>query len=250
VRPPPAPVFRYGKHPDQVANLHLPAREGGPWPCVVLVHGGFWRERWDRTLMTPLATDLATRGYAAWNVEYRRVGQDGGGWPGTLTDVDNAGDALGDVPEVDAQRVVALGHSAGGQLALWLAARSTPKIRLRGAISQAGVVDRVRAHVDGLGDGAIAAFLGGSPEETPDRYASVSPAALVPLRLPQLVIHGGDDEIVPVAQSRAYVEAALMVGDHADLVELPGADHFDLIDPQHEAWKVVVEALPRLLATP
>jgi acetyl esterase/lipase len=240
-KPPPAPVVRYGDHPDQVANLHLPAREGGPWAGVVLVHGGFWGERWDRTLMTPLAIDLARRGYAAWNVEFRRVGQDGGGWPGTLEDVDNAVDALGDVPEVDPERVVAVGHSAGGHLALWLAARRSARVRLRAAISLAGVVDLERAHRDGLGDAAIARFLGGDPEEVPDRYAAASPASLLPLGVPHLLVHGARDEIVPVTLSRSYAEAARAAGDDAELVELPGADHFDVIDPQHEAWAVVVE---------
>jgi dipeptidyl aminopeptidase/acylaminoacyl peptidase len=247
VTPPPAPVVRYGEHPDQVANLHLPAREGGPWPCVVLVHGGFWRAGWDRTLMTPLAADLAGRGYAAWNIEYRRVGQEGGGWPGTFEDVGNAVDALAGVPEVDAGRVVAVGHSAGGHLALWLAARAAPRVRVRAAFSQAGVCDLERAHRDGLGDGAIAALLGGTPEEVPDRYAAASPAELVPLGATQLLVHGSLDDVVPVSQSRSYVEAARAAGDDAELVELAGADHFDVIDPRHEAWRIVIEALPRLL---
>jgi acetyl esterase/lipase len=247
VTPPPAPVVRYGEHPDQVANLHLPARGGGPWPCVALVHGGFWRAGWDRTLMTPLAADLAGRGYAAWNIEYRRVGQEGGAWPGTFEDVGNAVDALGGVPEVDAGRVVAVGHSAGGHLALWLAARSAPLVRMRAAVSQAGVCDLARAHRDGLGDGAIAALLGGTPEEVPDRYGAASPAELIPLGAAQLLVHGGRDDVVPVTQSRSYAEAARAAGDDAELVELADADHFDVIDPRHEAWRIVIEALPRLL---
>ena len=166
---PPAPCIAYGEHPDQVANLHLPAREGGPWPCVVLLHGGFWRTGWDRTLMTPLAFDLAARGIAAWNVEYRRVGQEGGGWPGTLEDVAAAVDRLADVDEVDAARVVTCGHSAGGHLALWLAARpripggmpgADPRVTPVAAVAQAGVCDLERARRDDLGGGAVEGLLG------------------------------------------------------------------------------------------
>ena len=124
MRLPPARQIAYGDHPDQVGNLHLPAGDrDGPWPAVVLIHGGFWRYGWDRTLMTPLARDLAARGIAAWNIEYRRVGQEGGGWPGTLEDVAAAADAVVGLEGVDASRVATVGHSAGGHLALWLAAR-------------------------------------------------------------------------------------------------------------------------------
>ncbi len=172
-----------------MANLHLPAREGGPWPCVVLLHGGFWRTGWDRTLMTALAADLARRGIAAWNVEYRRVGQDGGGWPGTFEDVAAAVDRLAEVDEVDAARVATCGHSAGGHLALWLAARhrlpdeapgAEPRVRPVAAIAQAAVCDLERAWRDDLGGGAVAGLLG-SFEDEPDRYAAASPAALAPV---------------------------------------------------------------------
>jgi acetyl esterase/lipase len=247
VTPPLAPVIRYGDGPDQVANLHLPAPEGGPWPVVVLVHGGFWRERWDRTTTTPLARDLAARGYLAWNVEYRRVGQRGGGWPGTFADVAAAVDALAEVEEADLDRVAAIGHSAGGHLALRLAARADARVRLRAAISLAGVADLERGALDVLGDGAVIEFLGGHPHEVPQHYAAASPAALLPLRVPQLLVHGTEDEIVPPAQSRDYAAAAAAAGDHAELIEVAGADHTDVIDPRHAAWAAVTERLPRLL---
>ncbi len=246
---PPAPVVRYGSHPDQVANLHLPAVEGGPWPCVILIHGGFWRERWDRTLMTPLAIDLAQRGFAAWNIEYRRVGQEGGGWPGTFDDVAAAADALVDIAEVDQARLVAVGHSAGGHLALWLGSRSDGRVRVRAGVSQAGVADLAQAHADDLGGGAVAALLGGGPDEFPDRYTRASPAALVPLGAAQLLVHGAADDVVPPTQSRAYAERARAAGDDVELVEIAGANHFDVVDPAHEAWRTVVQRLPRLLGT-
>ena len=264
---PPACQLAYGDHPDQVANLHLPAGDGsglqggagGPWPAVVLIHGGFWRWGWDRTLTTRLAHDLAGRGFAAWNIEYRRVGQEGGGWPGTLEDVAAAADAAGRMEQVDATRLAAVGHSAGGHLALWLAARhrlpagapgASPGVSLRGSVSLAGVSDLERGAVDDLGGGACAALLGGSPAEVPERYAAASPAALLPFGLPQLLVHGDRDDTVPPGQSRAYVQAARAAGDEAELVELPDADHFDVVEPRHEAWLTVVAWLHRLLVRP
>lgn len=248
---PPPPCVAYGGQPEQVANLHLPAREGGPWPCVVLVHGGFWRARWDRTPMTPLAVDLARQGIAAWNVEYRRVGQEGGGWPGTFADVAAAIDHLAGVDEIDAGRVVTCGHSAGGHLALWLAARhrlprgapgGAPRVRPVAAVAQAGVCDLEAAWRDNAGDGAVRDLLG-SYDEWPERYAVASPAALVPLGVPQLLVHGSADEIVPLAQSRGHAAR----DPQAEVLAFDGADHFDVIDPAHASWAAVVARLPALL---
>ena len=250
--PPPAPCVSYGGHPDQVANLHLPAREGGPWPCVVLIHGGFWRAGWDRTLMTPLAIDLAGRGIAAWNVEYRRVGQKGGGWPGTFEDVAAAVDHLAAVDGVDAARVATCGHSAGGHLALWLAARhrlapgtpgAEPRLQPVAAVAQAAVTDLETAWRHDLGDGAVAGLLG-SHDEAPERYAAASPIALAPLGVPQLLVHGTADDVVPVTQSQDHAAR----DPQAELVELQDADHFDVIDVGHAAWAMVVEHLRALLA--
>lgn len=247
VAAPPARRIAYGDHPDQVGDLHLPAGEGNR-PVVILIHGGFWRLPWDRTLMTPLARDLAARGFAAWNVEYRRVGQEGGGWPGTLEDVAAAADAVAGLDGLDASRVVTVGHSAGGHLALWLAARhriavgqpgAGPRVRPSAAVSQAGIADLVRGAAAGLGDGACVALLGGTPCEVPERYAAASPAAMLPLGIPQLLVHGALDVDVPPAQSRAYAEVARAAGDTAELVELPGASHLDLIDPGRAGWAAV-----------
>ena len=239
--PPPAPVARYGEHPDQVANLHLPRGDGAPWPCVVLIHGGFWRARWDRTLMTPLAIDLARRGIAAWNIEYRRVGQEGGGWPGTFEDVAAGIDSLADAAEIDPQRVVTCGHSAGGHLALWLATRDRlpagapgdpARVLPRAVVSQAGVCDLVAAYEAGLGAGAVGELLGGNPTELPERYHVASPVGWAPLGIPQLLIHGDADEIVPPRQSELHAAR----DPRATLLLVSGADHFDVIAPDHEAW--------------
>ena len=250
-RLPPAPCIAYGNHPDQVANLHLPALDGGPWPCVALFHGGFWRTGWDRTPMTALAADLARRGIAAWNVEYRRVGEEGGGWPGTFADVAAAIDRLAEVEEVDARRVATCGHSAGGHLALWLAGRhrlpagaigAGPRVRPVAAIAQAGVCDLERAWRDDLGRSAVEGLLGAFPGDG-DRYATTSPAALAPLGVPQLLVHGTDDDIVPISQSRDHAARDPL----AELVELDGADHFDVIDVDHAAWGAVTDRLQSLL---
>lgn len=248
---PPAQSLAYGGHLDQLGHLHLPAGDDGPWPCVVLLHGGFWRVGWDRTLMTPLAEDLARRGLAAWNVEYRRVGQAGGGWPGTFEDVAAAIDHLAELEQVDHTRVGTCGHSAGGHLALWLAGRqllpagapgADPRVRPIAAVAQAGICDLERAWRDGLGNGATRDLLG-ARDDVPERYAVASPAALAPLGVPQVLVHGTDDDTVPASQSRDY--AAL--DPQAELVELAGTDHFDVIDVRHEAWVGVAGRLARML---
>jgi acetyl esterase/lipase len=243
---PPPELVRYGSDPEQAAVLHRPAGDGGPAPAVVLLHGGFWRDRYDRTLMTPLANDLAARGFVAWNVEYRRVGREGGGWPGTLEDVAAAAEALLDVPEADPERVATLGHSAGGQLALWLAAGARSP-RPRAAVSLAGVVDLAGAWTAGLGSGAVGDFLGGGPDDVPERYSDASPAARLPLGIPQLLVHGGRDTVVPAELSAAHVERARRAGDPAELLDDPAADHFDVIDPGHPTWAAVVAWLAETL---
>ena len=173
----------------------------------------------------------------------------GGGWPGTLEDVAAAADALAARPEVDPRRIAAIGHSAGGHLALWLA--GTDEAR-RGAaaaavVSLAGVADLARAHAADLGGGACEALLGGGPDEFPERYAFASPAAQLPLGVQQLLVHGARDDVVPIEQSRGYARDARAAGDEVELLELPTADHFDVIDVAHPAWTAVVERLERAL---
>jgi acetyl esterase/lipase len=250
---------RYGSHPSQVAELTLPA---GPVRGVaVVVHGGFWRAAYGLELGRPLAADLAATGLAAWNVEYRRVGA-GGGWPTTLDDVATALDALAGPGQEAAggalplDRVVAVGHSAGGQLATWLAARpglpadtrwAAGAVRLRGVVSQAGVLDLVDASARAVGRGAVEDLLGGRPEVVPDRYALASPTARVPIGVPVICVHGTADGNVPIRQSERYVAAATAAGDRAELVALPGVDHFAVIDPGSPAWLACRDGVERLL---
>lgn len=236
--------YSYGDDAAQYAELTLP--DGVPSaPVVVVVHGGYWTSQYGAELGRPLAADLASRGFAALNVEYRRVGT-GGGWPQTGDDVAAAVDGLrARSAGLDLDRVVGLGHSAGGQLAGWLAARRGGAVTLAGTVLQAGVLDLVRGSEDGLGDGAVDAFLGGSPSERPEAYAQASPIARLPLGVPTVAVHGTRDANVPIDQSERFVAAAVQAGDRSELRTFDG-DHFDPITVGTRAWDLCVEALHQL----
>jgi acetyl esterase/lipase len=223
----------------------------------MVIHGGFWRARYDLSLGTPLATDLAERGLAAWNVEYRRVGN-GGGWPETALDVAAAVDLLGAAGQeaadhrLDLSRVIALGHSAGGHLAAWLAGRprlpppfGPPKVAVTGVVSQAGVLDLEAAGVARLGDGAVDDFAARMTKA--EDWRAASPARLIPLGIPIRCIHGDHDDTVPIAQSQRFVAAARLLGDDAKLITIPGGDHFGVITPGDEGWAATVQAVEELL---
>ena len=242
-------VHRYGPGPDQFLELTLPAGDG-PAPVVVVLHGGFWRARYGIELARPLAADLAARGWAAVAVEYRRVGA-GGGWPQTLDDVAAALDALPDVPgadRLDLRTVAVVGHSAGGHLAGWAAGRGRlpagapggqPRVAVTAAVLQAGVVDLAAAVAGHLGDGATEAFLGGRPQEVPERYRTADPVRLLPTGVPVLCVHGAADTTVPPEQSERFVAAASDAGDEAELLVVPG-DHMVVLDLTLPAWAETV----------
>jgi acetyl esterase/lipase len=245
--------YRYGQHPSQYAEVSLPPG-GEAAPVVVIVHGGFWKTGYDTGLGYPLATDLARRGFAAANVEYRRVGPGGGGgWPQTGHDVAAAVDALGTdgqqlaAGRLDTSRVVGLGHSAGGQLAAWVAARRGAAVPMTGVVAQAGVLDLVRAAENGVGGDAVQNLLGGSPAVKPDAYADASPVARTPLGVPSICVHGRDDDIVPIDQSERFVTAAAQRGDRSELRPFDG-DHFAPIAVDSPAWALCVAALGELLS--
>jgi acetyl esterase/lipase len=237
----------YGEDPSQFAELSLPS--GTPKGTVVVIHGGFWKAAYGLALGRPLARSLADHGWAAWNIEYRRVGGGvgaGGGDPQTLDDVAAAIDALA-AQDVPRDRVLALGHSAGGHLAAWAASRGRferwpVRVGLTGVVSQAGVLDLWSAYAEGLGSGAVAAFLGHPPGPA-DR--PVDPLHQVPLDVPVHCIHAAGDDTVPVTQSRTYVRAATEAGASARLTEVQG-DHFTLIDPQTDAWSRTLAILDGL----
>lgn len=231
----------YGDHPAQFGEMYLPRRTACAG-TVVIIHGGFWRARYDLALGRPLAADLAAHGFAAWNIEYRRVGN-GGGWPATADDVAAAIDKLAEL-DVDSSAAVAVGHSAGGHLAVWAAGRTDAVVPVTAAVAQAGVLDLAAAHREQLGDGAVAAFLGGAPDEHRERYLAADPLAAAPPRVPVLCVHARGDDTVPISQSEAYVAASAA---RAVLHEVPG-DHYTVIDPHDGSWALVRAALPDLLA--
>ena len=236
-------THRYGGLPDQVADLRVPTGDG-PHPVAMIIHGGFWRARYTREIMEGLACDLSLAGWATWNVEYRRVGA-GGGVPQTLDDVLAAHDAVATLrAPLDVRRIAVLGHSAGGHLAFWLASRR----RLQLAVSLAGVVCLAEAARQRLGDGAVSAFCGGGPEDVPRVYERADPSAHLPLGVPQLVVHGDADDVVPVEMSRTWAERAATTGDACELMVLRGVGHFELIDPRAPAWASVRARLPRAAA--
>jgi acetyl esterase/lipase len=272
--PTPSATIPYGPHPSQFLELYRPAGPG-PHPVVVLVHGGFWRLPWGLGLMRPLALDLVSRGYAAVNLEYRRLGEPGAGWPGTCEDVADAVRALADPDrnlglDLDPMHGIGLvGHSAGGHLALWAASRLGAATRSPGGaaglpisvvVSQAGVVDLRAAWRDRLDEEngkppAALEFMGAPPETAEpqpaadDAYALASPIELLPLgpRVRQVVLHGDTDHRVPQQQSLDYAAAARAAGDDVLFVPFTGMGHFELIDPAHESWHVAVREIDLVL---
>ncbi|MGH9671866.1 MAG: alpha/beta hydrolase family protein [Bryobacteraceae bacterium] len=235
----------YGDDPNQFGDL----RGAGPGaPVAIVIHGGFWRAAYGLDHIERLAEALPPLGIATWNVEYRRIGQPDGGWPGTVDDVERAAAHLGKLGAehgLDLARVIAIGHSAGGHLALSLAARKP--IPLRGVISLAGVADLRRAWELQLSRGVVREFLGAAPEEDPERCRAASPIDRLPFGVRQLLVHGDRDETVPIEISRRHVEAARALGDDARLITLAGAGHMEVIDPGAAVWHEIEDAVRELI---
>jgi len=191
--------------------------------------------------MSPVAEDLASRGFAVWNLEYRRLGAPGGGWPGTLEDAAAGIEHLLELAAggiaLDLDRVVVIGHSAGGHLALWCGARrrppgaTPPRVRIAAAVGLAPISDLAQAYALRVGGAVVAELLGGPPAQVPDRCRAASPMELLPLGTPQLVLHGTADDAVPIELSRHYARGAAAAGDPVELVELTGSGHMDFLDP-------------------
>lgn len=252
--PPADRRLRYGPEPQHFGDLRLPEQHG-PHPVVVAIHGGFWRAAYNLDYMGHICAALTAAGFATWNIEYRRLGNRGGGWPGTFQDVAQATDHLRQLAirhTLDLTRVVTIGHSAGGHLALWLAARhciptDSPiyvpgALPIRGAVSLAGVVDLRRAWELRLSRGVVKQLLDGPPEKQNTRYAVASPYDLLPLNVRQILFHGSHDQNVPIELSQRYAAAAQQCGDPVELVTLPGAGHFEVVDPQSREWPLIQEA--------
>jgi acetyl esterase/lipase len=244
---PPDQSLRYGREAE-VADLWLPPdRATGPAQLVLFLHGGFWRAAYDRRHAGPLAEALSAAGLAVCVPEYRRVGQPGGGWPGTFDDVLAAVRQLpalvseAAAGRVTTGRMVLAGHSAGGHLALWAAAQESGLARpdLLTVVSLAGVCDLAACHRLRLGQGAASELMGGGPEEFPDRYMLADPMAAIPAPASVILVHGLADDRVPWQQSGAYATAASAAGGEARCVLLPDAGHFDVIDPLSPTWPAV-----------
>jgi acetyl esterase/lipase len=254
-RPPPPfdERIRYGRDPLHFAELRVPVARG-PFPFLFVIHGGFWQSTYDLKHIGHLCEALTSKGVVTCNLEYRRLGDPGGGWPGTFQDVTLATDQIlekmSSNARVDVGRTGVLGHSAGGHLALWLVSGhripqvsplyGAQKRRVSRAVSLAGVCDLRTAYEQQLGNGVVARLMGGTPDQYPDRYGAGSPIELLPTGTKQVLVHGIADDIVPVSQSEKFVERAEQLGEHPTFLELSGVGHFELIDPESDAWARVV----------
>ncbi len=259
-------VLRYDVDPENVIDVRFPQVEAAgangsappPAPVAVILHGGFWKPEFDRVHTRSMADALVGAGYVVVTPEYRRVRQPGGGWPGTFEDVALALDMLPSLLEeaepgrADLSRgAVLIGHSAGGQLALWSANRSVARgdagaLPVGGVVALAPVADLTTGARIDLDDGAVQDVLGGDPAEVPERYAFADPSLLVPIGVRIAVLHGAADPYVPMQQSTAFVARATAAGDAVSFTELPGTDHFALIDPLSSAWPTVLAAIESL----
>jgi acetyl esterase/lipase len=252
----------YGPAPAQAVELFLPAGPG-PHPVVILIHGGCYLAEYEGLRQTSgIAADLTKRGYAVWNVEYRKLGEAGAGYPGTFLDIADAIDRLRDEAprhHLDLRRVVAVGHSAGGHLALWAAARarlprSSPLWRARplpiGAVVSLGGIGDLKGQGDifggACGPEAIPSIIGVADRADP--YADTSPAELLPTGARVVMISGEFDHVMPPPTGRAYVERVRRAGDVGEAIAIPGASHFDVVIPTTEAWKLVAAEIARQFA--
>jgi len=262
---PPTLRAPYGPELSQYGELRVP-RGAGPHPVAVLIHGGCFKAMYAKAQeLGPVGDTLAAEGIATWNVEYRRLGEPGAGWPGTWLDIGMAVDhlrALAAVHRLDLSRVIVIGHSAGGHLAMHAAARArlSPEsplhvpdpLPLRGVIDLAGPVDlavNIPGYQSACGDAVITQLVGGTPETVPRRYADVSPSRLVPLGIPQVIVIGEHEGFAPKRVLEAHVRAAREAGDAVRLIVLPGMGHFELAMPNTPAWRPIAGEI-RALLTP
>ena len=251
-QPPPADArLSYGSDANQFLDLRLPAsKDKGKWPLVINIHGGFWRAKYNLDHAGHLCAALTAKGLATANLEYRRVGNDGGAWPGTFSDIRSAYHFLiqhAAAQNLNPEKIIVMGHSAGAQLALCLAAHERSVTRV---VSLAGVVDLAHAYTLHLSHDAVVEFLRGTPRDVPDHYREADPMQLSIPQARQFLIHGQADEDVPPEFSRDYVSAKQeRLGEKkedARLLQIPGAEHLDLIDPRSPAWKQVEETVLQL----
>jgi acetyl esterase/lipase len=248
----------YGPHPLQFGDLRMPKGEG-PFPVAIIVHGGCWLAEYNLDHIASFCADLTEFGVATWSLEYRRVGDKGGGWPGTFEDVAKGTDHLRNLAEgyaLDLDRVVAVGHSAGGHLVLWLAARdqlpedspgyARNPLQLSGVVSLAGISDLEAGYEKKVCGDSVDRLLGGSPADVPSRYRQASPIRLLPLGVPQRLVHCGRDPIVPVEMSKDYEAAGRKKGDLVELTVCSDGGHFEPIAPKTPVGHLVRDAIIEL----
>lgn len=229
----------YGAGEFQFGELRVPAG-AGPHPLAIVIHGGYWRARYDLKHVGHLCVALVGDGFATWSLEYRRLGNPGGGWPGTFDDIRAGAEQIRKIATakgIDLKRTIAVGHSAGGHLVLWLAKQKA--VELKGVVALAPIADLRGAWSLKLSNNVTEELMGGTPASVPQRYKSASPMEMLPLGVRQEIIHGEKDDVVPVEMSQTYCEAAVVAGDHASMLQVMGAGHFELIDPRSEAWHAV-----------
>jgi acetyl esterase/lipase len=261
---PPDHRLAYGDDANQVGELRLPSGRG-PNPVVVLIHGGCWKAEY-ATLrdLAPMGDALKAEGIASWNIEYRRLRQPGSGWPGTYLDVGRAIDHLRQVASthrLDLTRVVVLGHSAGGHLAMWAGTRQripptsalhvANPLPVRGVVNLAGTIDMGEniAYMEAeCKDTVVSSMLGGSPSSVPERYRQVSANTMVPLGVQQVLIWGEHEQFVPLPLARSHVDAATQAGDRARVIVVPAMGHFELASPRSSGWPTVLDAIRSVLA--
>ena len=244
----------YGKDSEQFGDLFLPSGDG-PYPVVVWIHGGCWRAQYGIGPSSRLARGMADAGIAVWSLEYRRLGN-GGGWPNTFHDVGKAADMLPDLAadhDLDLSRVIAVGHSAGGHLALWLGARhklsaelelyKPHPLPLKSIVALAPVADLERAVAWDICVDASDVLVGGHPRKVAGNYYQGSPAALLPLGIPHVNINGELDDTVPIDYVHQFVRTARACGDDATLMGVPGVGHFEIVEPDHPAGQLVIRTI-------
>ncbi len=254
----PGIVIPYGDDPSQFGELSLP-KGAGPHPVIVWIHGGCWLSQYGIKHSRIVAQAFAQNGFAVWNLEYRRVGNPGGGWPGTFLDIGHGADHLRSLAErfpLDLSRIIVGGHSAGGHLALWLAARAKiaadsdiyigNPLPVHGVLALAPAAQLEALYEKAACDSVVEKLIGGAPEAVPERYAAASPIHMAPLGLPQAIVIGDHDEHWTWV-GRAYAEAARAAGDHnIRMIEAPDSGHFEMVYPPSSTWPLVLEALHSL----
>ncbi|WP_232696033.1 alpha/beta hydrolase family protein [Brevibacillus daliensis] len=262
--------LHYGDDPNQFGDLRIPDT-AGPYPVVVVIHGGFWKSVYGLDLLEAVSEDLTQHGLATWNIEYRRVGNEGGSYPGTMQDVSLATDyvrTLAPTYNLDLSSVVVIGHSAGGHLAIWTAGRhrlpeeselrnTTDPLPLKGAISLGGVLDleqmwkifdyKQQTFSTVEIENPVADLMGGSPYELSERYAQASPVNLLPLQVPHVLIHGDLDVNVPFKLNAKYEEIAKKQGDAMKVIILPEVEHFEITNPASKVWPTIRAEVMRLI---